>query len=219
MNKNVIIAILIIIIIAVVGIFGFGLLDGKTGTQINFVNGDHIKNGESVTHSHLLFHRFNSEDHIKNGESVTVELKDSNGKAITNQIVNFTYNENNTAEKFSVYTDSQGKAYLNFAGEKEGQYEITASYGGNDTLKPCTASQKITVVKGNGTETPTESNSTASTMEYNKKSEGSTQTYYDAELGLYYDGNGKVIGGQHDGANIYELREHPPFEADDGDFV
>ncbi len=197
MNKNVIIAILIIIIIAVVGIFGFGLLDGKTGTQINFVSGDHIKNGESVT----------------------VELKDSNGKAITNQIVNFTYNENNKAEKFSVYTDSQGKAYLNFAGEKEGQYEISASYGGNDTLKPCTASQKITVVKGNATETPTESNSTASTMEYNKKSEGSTQTYYDAELGLYYDGNGKVIGGQHDGANIYELREHPPFEAEEGEFV
>lgn len=35
-----------------------------------------------------------------------------------------------------------------------------------------------------------------------------TQTFYDADLNVYYDINGRVIGGQSPGASIYDLRQN-----------
>lgn len=70
MNKNIIIAILAIIIIAAGGIAfaqTSAAADGnKQNTQINFL----------------------SNSHLKNGEMVQFELKDSQGKAIANQRIN-----------------------------------------------------------------------------------------------------------------------------------
>ncbi len=197
MNKNIIIAILIIIIVALVAVFGMGLNNGgKTGTEINFVNGDHIKNGESVT----------------------IELKDANGNILSNENVNFTFTENNTPQNYSVITDSQGKAYLQIADEKSGEYDISASFAGNDKLQPCEAHQKVKIESGEANETSTESNATASTTAYNKEHSGSsaTQTYYDAELNVYYDGNGRIVSGQSEGDNIYNLRNNPPIVTEDG---
>ena len=81
MNKNIIIAILIVIIIAVGAAFALGQFNGKTGTQINFVN----------------------DDTIQNGEQVIIELKDSNGKPIAGEIVNITYNNNEKYFHLEVY--------------------------------------------------------------------------------------------------------------------
>lgn len=71
MNKNIIIAILVVIIIAVVGfaVFGSGMGNGKTNMQINFL----------------------SENTLQNGEQIQIELKDTQGNALANEIVNFTY--------------------------------------------------------------------------------------------------------------------------------
>jgi len=72
MNRNIIIAILAIIIIAVAGGIAFAqtsaAADGnKQNTQINFL----------------------SNSHLKNGEMVQFELKDSQGKAIADQRLNY----------------------------------------------------------------------------------------------------------------------------------
>ena len=91
MNKNIIIAILVVIIIAGAAFFMFGQSNGKTGTQINFL----------------------SEKTLQNGEQIQFELKDAQGKAIASQPVNITFNN----EKYQVTTDENGKGYLTVDGE------------------------------------------------------------------------------------------------------
>lgn len=51
MNRNILIALLIIVVLAVVGAFMFlhpQTTDGKLNTQINFVSGSTLKNGDQV---------------------------------------------------------------------------------------------------------------------------------------------------------------------------
>ena len=213
MNKNIIIAILAIILIAVVGyvfISGQATTDGKLNTQINFV----------------------SESELQNGDQVVIELKDAKGTPLPNQIVNLTMKVNGAEEKYAVYTNAEGKAFLILNGEQPGDIEITAAYGGNDQLNPCTATQKITIKEGTSDQpaTNTNSNSTAnssnngnststSTSQSSQSSQAPTKTYYDEELNVYYDENGVVVGGQSDGANIYDLRNNPPVVDEEGNLV
>ena len=48
MNKNIIIAILVIIIIAIGATVVLGQSNGKTNTQINIINNETFQNGEQV---------------------------------------------------------------------------------------------------------------------------------------------------------------------------
>ena len=213
MNKNIIIAILIVIIIAIVAFFAFSqpaTTDGKLNTQINFL----------------------SQDTLKNGEQIQFELKDAQGKAIAGQNVNITYVDNGKAQNYSIYTDNDGKGYLTLNGEAAGKYDVTVTYGGNDKYNGCTAKKTITVEEGTITETTsnTTADSTTSTVKYNNgtsqsssASSGSqatsSQSYYDADLNVYFDQNGKVIGGQSAGSNIWDLRNNPPQVDDEGNLV
>ena len=203
MNKNIIIAILIVIIIAVVGFTVFShpqttTQDGKLNTQINFL----------------------SQTTLKNGDQVQFELKDVQGAVLPGQNVTISYNDGSgNVQKYTVNTDQNGKGYLTLNGEEAGKYEITVNYSGNNKYNGSTAKQSITIEEGTSDSQETVSeNSTANTVMYNNanssssgSSEGSGSTpsasYYDAELNVYYDANGKVIGGQEPGASIYELRE------------
>lgn len=123
MNKNIIIAILIIIIIAVGAFMLLGHPAGKTATQINFLN----------------------KDNVQNGEQVKFELKDANGNPIAGATVNITFNNN---EKYTVTTDSSGMGYLAINGEDAGSYDVVADYGGSDKYDACTAKVTITVADG-----------------------------------------------------------------------
>ena len=209
MNKNIIIAILVVIIIAAVAAFVFtqppAQTDGKLNTDIKFLSGDTLKNGDQIQ----------------------FELKDRQGNAVAGQIVNITYNN----EKYSVVTDNSGKAFLTIAGESAGKYDVTVDYKGNDKYNGCTAKTTVTVEEGTSTAAAANSsaNSTASTVQYNNVSASSSsgsaqqatssQFYYDADLNVYYDSNGKIIGGQNAGANIYDVRNNQPEVDADGNLV
>lgn len=201
MNKNIIIAILIIIIIAVVGAFVFSqqhqAQDGKANTQINFL----------------------SQTTLKNGDQVQFELKDAKGAVIVGQTVTISYDDGSgNIQNFAINTDQNGKGYLTISGENPGKYNVTVNFAGNDKYNACTAKQSITIEEGtsNAEETVSE-NSTANTVMYSNNGSSSSssaessgtpsEAYYDADLNVYYDSNGKVIGGQDPGASIYELRE------------
>ena len=121
MNKNIIIAILVVIIIAAGAVLAFGQF-GKTDTKINIL----------------------SENTLQNGEQVQFELKDSQGNAIAGQNVSITYNGN---EKYSIITDSDGKGYLLISGEDGGKYDILIEYKGNDKYNGCTADETITITE------------------------------------------------------------------------
>ena len=204
MNKNIIIAILIIIIIAVVGAFVFSQQqhapDGKINTQINFL----------------------SQTTLKNGDQVQFELKDAQGAVIAGQTVTISYDDGSgNVQNYTVNTDQNGKGYLTISGEDAGKYTVTVSFAGNSKYNACTAKQTITIEDGTSDAEETVSqNSTANTVMYNNNSGSSSssgnssgsssQSYYDANLNVYYDSNGKVIGGQDPGASIYELRTLEP---------
>ncbi len=207
MNKNIIIAILIVLIIAVVGIFiftGSGNSEGKLNTQITFLN----------------------KDTLKNGEQIQIELKDEKGTVLAGETLIITYEENGNNQNYSVITDSNGKCYLTLNNEPAGQHNVKVSYNGSEKYNGCTFEKTITIEEGTATETAQTNNENASanTVVYNNESattensQQAIQTYYDAELNVYYDANGRIIGGQSDGSNIYDLRNNPP-EVVDGSLV
>lgn len=210
MNKNIIIAILIVIIIAVVGIFVFhpGSADGKLNTQINFL----------------------SESSLQNGDQIQIELKDAQGNAVANQVVNFTYEANGIQENYSVLTNDVGQAFLVLSNENVGDHQVTVSYGGNDKYNPCTATQTITIKEGETASAPTtEVNSTASTIAHDNSSSTSSSNsssssnskplYYDYETGDYYDDDGIIVGGQNDGYSIDYIKNNPQQVDEDGNLV
>lgn len=220
MNKNIIIAILVVIIIAIVGVSLFAhpqqqatTADGKVNTQIKFI----------------------SNANLKNGDIVQFELKDASGKAIGNQVINITFEENGEKQKFSIITDNNGKGGLALNNEKAGNHEVTVTFAGNSKYNGCSAKQTITIEEGNTTNTEKVSgNSTASTVKYNEKTTSSSSSssgsssgsslsegsgpnlYYDEELNVWYDDNGIIRGGQSDGMHILDLINNPPVVTENG---
>lgn len=222
MNKNIIIAILVVIIIAVVAAFMFTqpqatTQDGKLNTQINFL----------------------SEANLKNGDIVQFELKDAKGNAIANQTVNITFVDNGQKQNFSVITDNSGKAGLSLNNENKGNHEVSVTYGGNNKYNGCNAKTTINIQDGNTTTTQkVTANSTASTAKYNTPSQSASTTsssssssstgskslsegsgpnlYYDEELNVWYDDNGIVRGGQADGQRMIDLINNQPYTENGG---
>lgn len=224
MNKNIIIAILIVIIIAVVAMFAFSqpqatTQDGKINTQINFL----------------------SQNTLKNGDQVQFELKEVQGAAIAGQTVVISYDDGSgSIQKYTISTDQNGKGFLTISGEDAGDYDVTVDFAGNDKYNGCSAKTKITVEEGTSTAEETISeNATANTVMYNNATSSSSSSsssdstngsssddtptsgygdkafsnlYYDEELGVYYDDFGTIHGGDMDGNEIGLLRdlyEHP----------
>ncbi len=189
MNKKIIIAILVIIIIAL-GLFVFSHPMGdKLDTQITFL----------------------SNTDLKNGDQVEIQLTDEKGNVLPDQMVNFTLVENGEAHTYSAYTDANGKAYLVLNDEVPGDYEITVTFAGNDQLNPCTAKQTIKIGEDDSTVT---SSSTTSASTTSNSSSG--QTHYDAELNEHYDDNGVIQGGQNDGMDINEIKNNVPQVDEEG---
>ena len=143
MNKNIIIAILVIVIIAVGAALFFGQ-SGKQDTQIKIINNETFQNGEQVK----------------------FELKDSNGAAISGQNVSIIFHKNET---YSVTTDSNGKGYLLLSGESAGKFEMEVKYEGNDKYKGCSAKETINITDDMPDNPGSQSGSSvASTNQYKK---------------------------------------------------
>lgn len=151
MNKNIIIAILVVIIIAAGAAFMFGQI-GKTQTEIKIINNETFQNGEAV--------------HF--------ELKDAQGNAIANQPLNITYNGNET---YTVTTDDNGKGHLMISGEKAGKYEIEVKYAGNDKYASSSAKDVITVTDdmADNLASNISGSSVVSTNDYNPKPDSGQQ--------------------------------------------
>ena len=165
MNKNIIIAILVLILVAVVGTFVFAqpatTTDGKVNTQINLLSGTSLKNGDQVQ----------------------FELKEVKGSAVAGQSITIAYDDGSGhVQNYKIITDQNGKGFLKISGENAGKYDITITYAGNDHYNGCSIKQTITIEEGTSSQTleSTESNATANTVMYNNVSSTSSDSGYNS---------------------------------------
>lgn len=202
MNRKIIVALIFIILIVLAGLLVFSNGgNGKTDTQINFLTGNNVKNGDVIQ----------------------FELKDAQGNALANQNVTITFEYNGQAQKFSIITDSQGRGGLRLQDEESGNHNLTVSYIGDDTHNGCTANQIITIgdeSSESSTESaPASTQSNQSTASTPTSEYSSTNLNYDSELNVYYDSNGKVVGGQNDGADYETVKNNPQQVDEEGNLV
>lgn len=200
MKRNILFAILIVIILIIVGFFIFSTFGGdkQTETAITFLNNDTLKNGDQIE----------------------VELKDKDENILAGENVTISYQENGATQTYSLITDTNGRVYLVLSNEPLGEHNISATYNGNEIYSGCSASMTITIEEEDLNETAhaTEDTAIASTVAYNNAStevKTASPTYYDAQLNLYYDEYGKIIGGPSDGESINYIRSNPPVLIDE----
>ena len=214
MNKNIIIAILVVIIIAIGAAF---LLtqnvstNGKMNTQINIINNETFQNGEHV--------------HI--------ELKDAQGAALSGKTINISFNN----QKYSATTDQNGICYLTILDVDSGKYDLEASFGGDDKYNDCNAKATITVDAETAADNPAEETSTVATTStsQNDNSNNGQNSHpgctYNADLGVWVNADGIVVdintNGEKMGVGmtVQQYRDFlngdfiPPDLADDDDQV
>ena len=198
MNRNLIIAIIVIIVIAAVGAFALTQANSgaKIDTKINFTN----------------------ETSYKNGDKVVFELTEANGKAIAGEHVNITFQKDGANQTFTVVTDSNGRGYLLIENEPAGNSVVIVKYNGSDKYNSYVAQKTIIIAEGESNSTSTDSistdtNSSASTQQYNsnessQSSSSSSNLHYDSEYNFYYDDDGIIRGGQSDGMSAEEARNN-----------
>ena len=151
-----------------------------------------------------------SEKTLKNGDDIELQLVDAQGNPIASQNLNISFEANGKFENYSVITDKDGNAYLVLFNEDLGVHKLTVNYTGNEKYNPCKLEENITIVEGSSSTEDTESDSTASTVQYdNSTAKNSTSTdnetlYYCAEYNFYYNSDGVIVGGQSDGADAFE---------------
>ena len=203
MNRKIIIALIIIFLIILAGIITFAQTNVKSDTQINFL----------------------SNASLKNGDYVEFQLLDAQGNALSNQNISISFGANGQTEQLSIITDAEGKGGLQINNEELGNYNVNVSYGGDDKHNPCSASQNITI--GDGSLDSNASTATSgSTDSYSRTATSDSSSYqsssglnYDSELNVNYDSNGRIVGGQNDGANIEELKNNPQQVDSEGNLV
>ena len=193
MNKKVILLVLCVFIVA----FAAGSVlaaDAKENTEIKML----------------------SEKTLKNGDNIELRLVDAQGNPIASQELNISFEANGKFENYSVISDKDGNAYLVLYNEALGDHKLIVNYTGNEKYNPCKLEGSITIVEGSSTSEDTESESTASTVQYdNSTAKNSTSNnggtsndnetlYYCAEYNFYYNSDGVIVGGQSDGADAFE---------------
>ncbi len=199
MNKNIIIVLIVIFLIILGGLLVFSQNTAKLDTQITFSGNISLKNGDSI-------------DFV---------LKDAQGNVIANQNISILFDGNGNVQKYSIITDSQGKGSLVLNNENSGNYTITVSFKGDEKYNGCSATQKITI----GEEIHENSDYSTSSSNYNSSSQttndrsyssSSSELNYDSDLNVNYDSNGKIVGGQNDGASYEYIKNNKPQISEDG---
>lgn len=205
MNRNIILIAILIIIVAIVGVFAFTQLqsnndEGMLNTEINFL----------------------SEDTLKNGQAVEFELKDQNGQLLADQNITIIFVENGENQTYSIITDTFGKGSLVLNNEAPGSYDVNVSYNGSLKYYGCSAKKTITIEgeieetsssTESGSSAPVQSNSSAGTSLYNGNSSSQGELHYDSQYNFYYDDQGIIRGGQNDGMSAEYIKN--AFESGD----
>ena len=125
-NYKIIICVLVaIVIVLLVGIVAIIPHANKQNTNLTFVNGQELNEGDSIQ----------------------IKLTDIHGTALANQTVNITVTDKNRAsDHHSVVTNNEGIGTLKLD-KSAGEYNVTISYGGNDKYLNCSSTQQFTVKK------------------------------------------------------------------------
>lgn len=199
MNKNLIIAILVIVIVGIAAFMVFSH-PGTTGNKVN-------------TQMNML-----SAASLQNGDQIEFQLKDDKGNLLSGQMVELQFSDGaGNNETFKVITDTNGKGYLVLEDESAGSHDFTATYAGNGNYSGSTLKETITITSGDSDSNADDSynSSTANSDTPTNSSSNSTDSNstdntlnYDKESGLYYDSNGIVQGGQCDGMSIDDIRKN-----------
>jgi hypothetical protein len=187
MNKNIIIALIVIVLIILGGLLVFSQNNIKTDTQIKFLGNTSLKNGQSVS----------------------FELIDAQGNALAGKELNIVFESPNGTEKFTIETDSEGRGSLVINNESSGTYNITVSFDGADKYNACSANETITLID-DALQGTNYSNTYQSSSSYSTTASSSSGLNYDDDLNVKYDSNGKVVGGQNDGADYEDLKNNRP---------
>ena len=188
MNRKLIIAIIIVLIVAVVGVFALTQGAVKADTQITFLN----------------------ENTLKNGDQVQFVLADAQGNPIANQEVTIAYESDGEIQNYTIVTDSEGKGGLLLSDEPAGDHNISVSYKGNDQYNACTAEMVFTIE--DGTSDVADDSASTSTAGSSSSSSNSSSSSSSA------DSNDNIIhGGQNDGLSTDDLVTDPDKIAQDFD--
>ena len=125
MNRNVLIAIIIVIIIAIVGAFALAQQGSgeKIDTKISYLD-------ENAT--------------FQNGDQLHFELKDADGNAIAGEQLNITF-KNNENQAYTAVTDSNGQYALTLENMPAGDDVVIVKYAGNDKYNDYELQKTITV--------------------------------------------------------------------------
>lgn len=105
---------------------------------------------------------FKGESTISEGDSIKIQLTDDNGTALANQTVNITVTDKDKASSYySVVTDANGTGELKFD-KSAGEYNVTATYNGNENYAGSNANKKVTVEEVQTTSTSSSSSQSSS---------------------------------------------------------
>lgn len=195
MNRKILIILIVIVLIVLAGIISYSQLYVKSDTQINFL----------------------SNSSLKNGDSVQFELIDAQGNPLVNQEISILFETPNGTESYSVVTNDAGKGSLLLNDEDSGVYNITVGYAGDKDHNNCSATQSITIGDPTQQNTNSTSNYDGSTANYQSadssyattSSSSSSGLSYDSDLNVQYDSNGRIVGGQNDGADYNYVKNNP----------
>lgn len=122
-NKIIILALIVVIIALLIGIFATMPNMAKMDSKLTF------ESNSTLSEEGLL----------------KIKLTDDNGNAIVNQTVNITITDRNkTSDYHSVVTDSNGIGTLKLE-KSPGNYSVTVVYGGNDNYASCNATNEVTI--------------------------------------------------------------------------
>ena len=175
MNSKLIIAIIIVLILAVVGVFALTQNTVKADTQINFL----------------------SETTLKNGDQVQFVLTDAQGNPIANAEVTIAYESDGEIQNYTIITDSEGKGGLMLSDQPTGEHKISVSYNGNEQYNVCSAEMAFTIEEG--TSDNASDSSTDSTAGTSTSTDSSSDSSSDSGSNVYTDDDGIIHGGQNDG--------------------
>lgn len=197
MNKNIIIAILVVIIVAIAA---FMLFSSTTPAQ------------KADTQFNIL-----TDNSLSNGDQFQFQLKEVNGSAVAGEKVQIGLTDGaGNVQTYDVVTDSNGKGALVIENEDSGTHDLTLSYAGNDKYKECSIKLNITIDDDSSdSDDSTADVSDDSSVSSNESSNSNSDTpdnpehlNYDSEHNVYYTDDGEIVGdSQWSGANYYELEK------------
>lgn len=200
MNKNIIIAILVIVIIGIAAFVMFSqhaptLTTNKTDTEFSILTDNTLSNDEKV-----IFKLSEKNGSTIAGEKVKIGLGDKSGNV----------------ETFEVVTDSEGKGALVLEKESSGKHNLTLTYDGNEKYNGCSINLGITIDDDSSDDSDSSDNvSKENTVSSDDQPISNPSTpdnpehwNYDSETGQYYNDDGIIVGdSQWAGTDIDELRK------------